>query len=132
MVETKFSHILFCKTLQDFNVYFSDRTYNFITITETWLRKDIIIIFDNDPARTYTADREWTESGPRAGRERTKSGPRADRERAESGPRAGREWAESGPRAGRQRADSGKLNGPTSASACGPMYVLSILSTSGR
>ena len=27
--------------LQDFNVYFSDHTYNFITITEIWLRDDI-------------------------------------------------------------------------------------------
>ena len=31
--------------LQDFNVYFSDNNYDFITITEIWLREEI---FDKD------------------------------------------------------------------------------------
>ena len=62
------SHKLFYQTatsivgkLQDFNVYFSDHTYDFITITETWLREDI---FDNevlsDSYNIYKRDRDST------------------------------------------------------------------------
>ena len=47
-----FSHKLFYQNatsvvgkLQEFNVYFSAHTYDFITITETWLWEDI---FDNE------------------------------------------------------------------------------------
>ena len=47
--------------LQDFNVYFSDHIYDFITITEIWLREDI---FDkdvlSDAYNIYRSDRDST------------------------------------------------------------------------
>ena len=65
---TSFSHKMFYQNatsmvakLQDYNVYFSDHAYGFITITETWLREDI---FDNEVLsysyNIYRRDRDST------------------------------------------------------------------------